>query len=57
MGIFYKYFFYKYLVDTSALVCFSFILFSKQRFYLKVWFLGFFWNLIDFVFKKVMEKI
>ena len=56
MDIFYKYFFYKYSVVTSALVCFSFILFSKQCFYLKVLSLGFFWNLIDFASKKKWKK-
>ena len=38
-------------------VCFSFIRIQKQCFYLKVWSLKFFWNLIDFGFKKMMKKI
>ena len=37
-------------------VCFSFIRFQKQCFYLKVWSLKYFWNLIDFGFKKMMKK-
>ena len=37
---------------SGGCFCFSFIRFQKQCFYLKVWSLEFFWNLIDFGFKK-----